>query len=275
MKNTFQSRLSLVGALILFALVFSSGVNAEKTNSELWKELKTMMQEERFDSLSQIYWEDQKFYSQTEAEKWLPIWEQILLAGDLAQSVINWTIFVGAPMENLKDSKGEIVEKLKDAFLEECKKKGHFEFWEFWEIIRSLSDNAMLFNICGVQRFCYDVTDPQNSLYRLGLYEKAMALALIFNKREDFERFKNGFFNLYVKSMQENYERNSISSMSSGAYKRDMNEYAKKILEKYEKRMSQEEVERLKKFYAEHTPTICTNFLRKVKEPSTNKADQK
>ena len=147
-------------------------------------------------------------------------------------------------MENLKDDDGSIVKGLKESFLKECEKDGHFKFQEFWGKIEAVPSDKTYLPLCGFQILCYAESDPDHNLERMGLYEKVMALSLIFDKKDEFEKAKNDFFELYKKAATTKYEHCEFSSLLPGNYYMEIDNYEECVLKKYEKHMTADEVKK-------------------------------
>ena len=71
------------------------------------------------------------YYKNNPQREWMPAWKQILVSGNLSQSVSNWLIFAKFPMHNLKDSSGTLKRELNDRFRKYCEENGQFTFNEF------------------------------------------------------------------------------------------------------------------------------------------------
>lgn len=231
--------------LFLVFFFFASLVFAEekKGNDTLWYELNKKIQEHNKFCAMCIDLE-RSYYSHTDSKEWLPLWKEIIPSGDLSQSVVNWLKFVNFPMENLKDDDGSIVKGLKESFLKECEKDGHFKFQEFWGKIEAVPSDKTYLPLCGFQILCYAERDPDHNLERMGLYEKVMALSLIFDKKDEFEKAKNDFFELYKKAATTRYEHFPASSLSEGGYYAVIDNYEACVLKKYEKYMTEDEVKK-------------------------------
>ena len=240
-RLAFQISFGLFLAFFFFAsLVFAE---EKKGNDTLWNELNKKITDYDKSTPMNIFLE-QSYYSHTDSKEWLPLWKEIIPSGDLSQSVVNWLKFVNFPMENLKDADSSIVNGLKESFLKECEKDGHFKFQEFWEKIEAVPSSEEYLPLCGFNVFCYAESDPDHNLKRMGLYEKVMALSLIFDKKDEFEKAKNDFFELYKKAATTRYEHNRFSSLSPGGYYVVIDDYAACVLKKYGKYMTEDEVKK-------------------------------
>ena len=239
-RLAFQVSFGIFLAFFFFAsLVFAE---EKKGNDTLWNELNKKIMDYDKSTPMNIFLE-QSYYSHIDSKEWLPLWKEIIPTGDLSQSVVNWLKFVNFPMENLKDTDGSIVKGLKESFLKECEKDGHFKFQEFWKEIETVPSKDYL-PLCGFNVFCYAESDPDHNLKRMGLYEKVMALSLIFDKKDEFEKAKNDFFELYKKAATTRYEHCPASSISEGGYYVAIDNYATCVLKKYGKYMTQDEVKK-------------------------------
>lgn len=239
-KNSFLLCLSF------FFFAFLSSAEEKKENDILWQELnKKILGSDKFAHHISIGLQG-SYYARTDQQEWLPLWEQIIPAGNLSQSVKNWLLFVNDPMKNLKDPDGSILKGIKESFLKECEKDGHFKFQEFWKEIEAVPNDEQYLPLCGFQMLCYDARDPDHNLERMGLYEKVMALSLIFDRKDDFEKAKNDFFALHKKASTAEYEHNEISSISYGGYVAQINMDAWRVFNKYEKNIPETEAKELK-----------------------------
>lgn len=245
MKLLFPKTAFLIYLCFLF-FAFLSSAEEKKENDILWQKLnKKILGSDKFAHHISIGLQG-SYYARTDQQEWLPLWEQIIPAGNLSQSVKNWLLFVNDPMKNLKDPDGSILKGIKESFLKECEKDGHFKFQEFWKEIEAVPNDEQYLPLCGFQMLCYDARDPDHNLERMGLYEKVMALSLIFDRKDDFEKAKNDFFALHKKASTAKYEHNEVSSILPGAYVNHINMDAWRVFNKYEKYIPETEAKELK-----------------------------
>lgn len=183
--------------------------------------------------------------AKTEQPEWLPPLEKRLLSENMEEALTNWFVFV---KDSLKELKDEDINRIRENFLEECAKPGHFSLSDFLKEAEKLPKNKDALHLSGVHMFCYDVKDPKCHLQRLGLYEKVLAIDIFFNNLEAFSKNMDRFLALAEASRTAPYEHNKFSSLSSGSYYRDIKSYVARTADKYGIYLTKKQKAKVKRF---------------------------
>ena len=182
--------------------------------------------------------------AKTEQPEWLPPLEKRLLSENMEEALTNWFVFV---KDSLKELKDEDINRIRENFLEECAKPGHFSLSDFLKEAEKLPKNKDALHLSGVHMFCYDVKDPKCHLQRLGLYEKVLAIDIFFNDLEAFSKNMDRFLALAEASRTAPYKVNEVSSLMPGSYSRDIRFYVSRTANKYDTYLTQKQQAKVKR----------------------------
>lgn len=182
--------------------------------------------------------------AKTEQPEWLPPLEKRLLSENMEEALTNWFVFV---KDSLKELKDEDINRIRENFLEECAKPGHFSLSDFLKEAEKLPKNKNALHLSGVHMFCYDVKDPKCHLQRLGLYEKVLAIDIFFNNLEAFSKNMDRFLALAEASRTAPYKVNEVSSLMPGSYSRDIRFYVSRTANKYDTYLTQKQQAKVKR----------------------------
>ncbi|MBO4553900.1 hypothetical protein J5754_05775 [bacterium] len=182
--------------------------------------------------------------AKTEQPEWVPPLEKRLLSENMEEALTNWFVFV---KDSLKELKDEDRNRIRENFLKECAKPGHFSLSGFLKEAEKFSKNKNALHLSGVHMLCYDVLDSKRYLERLGLYEKVLAIDIFFNDLEAFSKNMDRFLALAEASRTAPYKVNEVSSLMPGSYSWDIRFYVSRTANKYDTYLTQKQQAKVKR----------------------------
>ena len=182
--------------------------------------------------------------AKTEQPEKLLLLQKRLLSENMEEALSNWFVFVENPLKELKD---DDVKRIREEFLNQCAKQGHFSLSDFLKKAEKLPKNKDALHLSGVHMLCYDVLDSKRYLERLGLYEKVLAIDIFFNDLEAFSKNMDRFLALAEASRTAPYKVNEVSSLMPGSYSRDIRFYVSRTANKYDTYLTQKQQAKVKR----------------------------